>query len=130
MIDLSCQLFEARDELDWDTFQDELDNKALVSFFQAIDVDPSEAEFIFKLIDVNDNGGVDLEEFINGCLNLKGPAKAIDSCKILQFSHNIMEKVDAISMSVDRLSGQVTTILRQARGTGIGAQKNRLSTIF
>eukprot|EP00931_Biecheleriopsis_adriatica_P052188 TRINITY_DN30337_c0_g1_i1.p1 TRINITY_DN30337_c0_g1~~TRINITY_DN30337_c0_g1_i1.p1 ORF type:complete len:641 (-),score=94.56 TRINITY_DN30337_c0_g1_i1:60-1958(-) len=136
MIDLSCQLFEARDELDWDTFQDELDNKALVSFFQAIDVDPSEAEFIFKLIDVNDNGGVDLEEFINGCLNLKGPAKAIDSCKILQFSQNIMEKVDTIAMSVDKLSGQVTTILRQTRVTGNtgistqSTQKKRLSTVF
>jgi hypothetical protein len=63
--------------LDWDRFQASLEGEFMQEFFQAIEIDPSEAQSIFSLLDVDDSGTIDLDEFLNGCLSLHGPAKAI-----------------------------------------------------
>lgn len=94
------ELFEGQDDIDWDAFQAQLGNEHMQSFFAAIDVDISEAEAVFKLLDADGSGEIDLEEFLTGCLNLKGPAKAIDTCALLQETRGITQKMDAIQFTV------------------------------
>lgn len=36
---------------------------------------------LFVLIDADDNGIVDLEEFVNGCMQLHGPAKSLQAAR-------------------------------------------------
>lgn len=59
-------------------FEDHLGQQKMLDYFHSIDLDPSEARALFSLIDVDNSGEIDAEEFLNGCLRLRGPAKSID----------------------------------------------------
>merc|ERR1712232_441921 len=65
-------------EMTWDEFKNHLNQKQMQDYFQAIDVDLSEAKSVWRLLDVNGSGTVSADEFVSGCLRLRGPAKAID----------------------------------------------------
>ena len=34
---------------------------------------------LFLLLDADENGVIDLDEFVNGCMNLHGPAKSLQA---------------------------------------------------
>ncbi|CAJ1460017.1 unnamed protein product [Effrenium voratum] len=62
----------------WDDFQASLHSKDIKELFKAIDLDISEAHCVFKILDLDDDGTLDADEFLSGCLRLRGPAKALD----------------------------------------------------
>jgi len=82
----------------WEAFQGQLDQPHMQAYFKAIDVDPSEARGLFRLIDLDGSGSVDFEEFLSGCLRLRGPAKSLD----LQL---LMSEVRRVQMLVKALAG-------------------------
>merc|ERR1711957_192859 len=45
---------------------------------QALELDVSQARALFMLLDVDETNEVELEEFIGGCMRMKGDAKSID----------------------------------------------------
>merc|ERR1712032_1524179 len=55
-----------------------LQDDQAAAYFAALEVDVSDAWTLFKLIDNDESGVVELQEFVEGCLKLKGPAQAID----------------------------------------------------
>jgi voltage-gated sodium channel len=65
-------------ELTWSQFESALDSREMVEYFKAIDIDISEAEGIFQLLDMNNSGALSAGEFLSGCMRLQGPAKALD----------------------------------------------------
>ena len=73
-----------RSQGDWELFESKLGTPQIQEFFMAIDVDQSEAKGLFHLLDLDHSGGVSAEEFINGCLRLRGPAKALDLALLIQ----------------------------------------------
>merc|ERR1712113_1212929 len=64
--------------MNWEEFQTQLNDPDLQLYFRSIDLDLSEAKGLFSLLDLDENGTVESEEFIMGCLRLRGQAKAID----------------------------------------------------
>jgi len=54
-----------------------LSNPKAVAYFQTLDVDVTESAALFHILD-NGDGEVTLEEFIDGIMRCKGPARAID----------------------------------------------------
>lgn len=48
------------------------------AYFVSLDLDITDAWTLFKLLDADESNVVDIEEFVTGCLRLKGGAKAID----------------------------------------------------
>merc|ERR1719399_1757584 len=77
------ELFMEADEdhsgvITWEEFKNQLGNPEMVEYFKTIDLDPSEAEHLFDLLDVTGEGKITSEEFVNGCLRMRGPAKAYD----------------------------------------------------
>lgn len=60
------------------------------SYFQALGIDPQDTERLFHLIDDDGSGEISVDEFLDGCLRLKGSARSIDvhalmyECKRLQ----------------------------------------------
>jgi len=67
----------------WDEFSDHLDTPQMASIFKSVDLDVSEAKALFKLLDVGDTGAIHAEDFIMGCLRLRGEAKAIDLATLM-----------------------------------------------
>jgi hypothetical protein len=69
------------------------------AFFASLDIHADHAWEIFSLLDVDETGTVDLEEFVEGCLHLRGAASALDMMKL--------------SRDVRRLDHMVVKMLRQ-----------------
>jgi len=59
-------------------FENQMGKYQMQEYFKAIDVHPSEAKRVFRLLDMDDSGQIDATEFLDGCLRLRGPAKALD----------------------------------------------------
>jgi hypothetical protein len=64
--------------LSWEQFQERLNSVQMQEYFKSLDVDPSEAHGIFRLLDLDNSGGLEMEEFVSGCIRLRGEAKALD----------------------------------------------------
>lgn len=69
-------------------FKQRLDNPALSTYLQSISVDPTEASLLFTLIDNDDSGMIDYEEWLCGCMRIRGAARAIDT---ILLHHEIVE---------------------------------------
>eukprot|EP00930_Biecheleria_cincta_P055191 TRINITY_DN4153_c0_g2_i1.p1 TRINITY_DN4153_c0_g2~~TRINITY_DN4153_c0_g2_i1.p1 ORF type:complete len:673 (+),score=91.94 TRINITY_DN4153_c0_g2_i1:265-2019(+) len=73
-----------------------LQDHAVLDFFQRIDVEPSEAKFLFEMLDINNSGSIDFEEFMNGCIRLQGHAKALDLLQVNREMRTAFEKISSM----------------------------------
>ena len=53
------------------------------AFLSGLDIDITDARIVFTLLDVDGSGGLTVEEFVDGALKLKGPAKGIDMLSMM-----------------------------------------------
>merc|ERR1712242_113048 len=67
----------------FDEFEQHLLDPRVQAFFQCIELDPVEARRLFRLLDVDGNKEVDADEFVAGCMCLKGHAKTMDVAALL-----------------------------------------------
>merc|ERR1719440_1382112 len=74
---------DATGSLGWERFEHCLDQPFMQEFFRLINVDISEAPSVFALLDTDDSGEVDLDEFLHGCVNLHGAAQAIHLANLM-----------------------------------------------
>jgi hypothetical protein len=65
-------------QLSWEEFRTHLENDRVKAYFQTLDLDIRKAHTLFSLLDSNDSGEVGIEEFLDGCLRLRGQAKSLD----------------------------------------------------
>eukprot|EP00929_Paragymnodinium_shiwhaense_P085867 TRINITY_DN46322_c0_g1_i1.p1 TRINITY_DN46322_c0_g1~~TRINITY_DN46322_c0_g1_i1.p1 ORF type:complete len:580 (-),score=114.95 TRINITY_DN46322_c0_g1_i1:134-1873(-) len=63
--------------ISWTTFQTMLTDKHVLEYFQALPLETHDAEVLFGLLDEDGQGQIDVLQFVSGCLNLRGPAKAM-----------------------------------------------------
>jgi len=80
-----------------------LDEPHMLEYFKAIDVDPSEAKGVFDLLDLDHSGSLDAEDFLDGCLRLRGPAKALDLSLVMHEVRRVSKRLDSHLVHVDRL---------------------------
>mmetsp|Transcript_57686 Transcript_57686/g.167444 ORF Transcript_57686/g.167444 Transcript_57686/m.167444 type:complete len:670 (-) Transcript_57686:190-2199(-) len=76
-------LFNEIDEDDSGTltigeFEKHLHNPHVKAYFDALELDASDAYAFFKLMDADMGDSIDLNEFVEGCMRLRGHAKGID----------------------------------------------------
>jgi len=101
----------------WPNFQSALDHSDMVDFFEAIDIDISEAKELFDLLDMSGDGTIQADEFLNGCLRMHGPAKALD---LLLCSRDINQMYEQI--------GEMHQTVQPARKDSIGAHSPTTNT--
>ncbi|CAJ1400977.1 unnamed protein product [Effrenium voratum] len=63
-------------------FQERIMSEEVKTYFESIDLDVWDAWTFFKLLDMDSGGAVEVEEFLMGCLRLRGNAKAMDIAKL------------------------------------------------
>ncbi|CAK9079320.1 unnamed protein product [Durusdinium trenchii] len=69
---------KAGDELSREEFDELLQSEAMTRYLDAIGIELDEADSLFAFLDRDDSGSLSIVEFIQGCLRLRGPAKALD----------------------------------------------------
>merc|ERR550537_1648760 len=83
-------------------FESQVDRPNMKEYFRAIDVDPSEAKGLFRLLDMDGSGTINAEEFLNGCLRLRGPAKALDLALVMREMRRMHTQFDAHLNAVEQ----------------------------
>lgn len=64
--------------LSWTEFKLHLRNPKVKAYFQALDLDVAQARVLFDMLDNDESGEVSFDEFLEGCIRLKGHARSID----------------------------------------------------
>lgn len=81
---------------------DILSSPKAVAYFQTLDVDVTESAALFSLLD-NGDGEMSQEEFIDGILRCKGPARAIDQVALRADLKQLDAKLQHLSRDVQTL---------------------------
>jgi len=93
--------------LSWEEFQKHLDDDRVKAYFQTLELDVSQARALFMLFDVDETNAVGIDEFIGGCMRLKGSAKSIDVNMLLYENEQIMSKlsdfIDNVNMKLRKI---------------------------
>lgn len=101
--------------ISWEDFQTVMDDDDVEMFFAAVDLDLSQAKGLFDLMDLSGDGKVHHDDFLQGCLRLRGPAKALD---LMHLSREVMHGFDAAQAASDRNFNSLQknrAYIRQAR---------------
>lgn len=68
----------------------------MVALLSGLKIEVRDAISMFEIADVDGSGELDMDEFVTGCITLRGGAKAIQQERIYLQVKNIMEKVSQI----------------------------------
>jgi len=103
------RLFQVTDRdssgsISWEEFCAALDDDDMSRFMKSLDIDTEEAKGLFLLLDTDGSGTVDSEEFTQGCLRLRGPARAIDVSTLMYSNKRMVmwwrEKIQSLEVSL------------------------------
>lgn len=70
--------------LSWPELEAHLADKEFQQAFETIGIDITDANILFRLLDKDNDGSLDPKEFLNGCLRLRLPTKAMDLAILLR----------------------------------------------
>lgn len=83
-------------ELGRDEFQEILKHDDVRSYFHLIGIDLLRAEHLFNALDTDNSNSVTIEEFVVGCMRVRGEAKAVDIATLMQESKRVVGLVSKI----------------------------------
>lgn len=88
----------------------------LSDLMTCLELRPPDARSMFKLLDADGSGSVDIEEFCSGCLRLKGDARSFDVHCLLYESRRQIEKLTTLmSNSETSFTGLNNTMNKTAK---------------
>lgn len=90
----------------WD-FEEALETEDIQACFAALDLDITDAFDLFKLIDNDVDGQVEVQEFIEGCLRFRGPATSMD-----------IAQLDASNKMLSKKMNHILSVLSNSSPTG------------
>jgi len=111
------QIFLAADRdrsgcIDKEEFEFLLCQHETVTQLKALGIDSVSAKTLFKMLDVDHSGRVSHDEFIAGCLRLRGNARSADMVALLYQSQKSHHKVNVILKEMRNLHGDLNKVLR------------------
>merc|ERR1711920_485375 len=95
-----------------------LEDPRVQGYFQALGLDPNDTERLFKLIDDDGSGDVDVNEFLDGCLRLKGQARSIDVHHVIAELKKLESKTSEISSVVQHWTSLIDATYQLSDATG------------
>jgi len=78
--------------LSWEEFRQHLEDPKVKAYFQALDLDVSQAHVLFDLLDTDGSDQVTIDEFLDGCMRLKGQARNVDLNMLLFTSQKLFQE--------------------------------------
>eukprot|EP00927_Polykrikos_kofoidii_P064750 TRINITY_DN6029_c0_g1_i1.p1 TRINITY_DN6029_c0_g1~~TRINITY_DN6029_c0_g1_i1.p1 ORF type:complete len:709 (+),score=96.97 TRINITY_DN6029_c0_g1_i1:82-2208(+) len=101
-------------------FENYMRDNRIQAYFRSLDLHINEVWSLFRLIDVDGTNELDIDEFVDGCLRIRGPAKSLEV-------HELMYQIAWLMDTVVHLVASVEEHLEQSssrRGTFFGRQRS------
>lgn len=99
--------------LSWMEFQEFMNDERIKAFFMSLELDLSSISRIFNLLDPDGDQSLDPQEFVEGCIELRGNAKKVDVTLIQRELNDISEKLDKVTKE---LSEGIVNVSRATAG--------------
>jgi len=84
-------------------FKNHLDDAKTRALLNALNIEERDALALFELMDQDCSGEVDLGEFVEGCITVRGSAKAIHMEKVVTSTRMLHDHVDELDRKIDHL---------------------------
>jgi len=97
--------------LTWEELIANLQDERVMTYFALLQIDVSEAKGLFQLLDVNESGEVGIDEFIMGCMRLKGAAKSIDMATMMYENKKTAMKFNHHFSQTNKLLMEIMTMM-------------------
>eukprot|EP00931_Biecheleriopsis_adriatica_P108406 TRINITY_DN82724_c0_g1_i1.p1 TRINITY_DN82724_c0_g1~~TRINITY_DN82724_c0_g1_i1.p1 ORF type:complete len:587 (+),score=100.57 TRINITY_DN82724_c0_g1_i1:11-1771(+) len=81
-------------------FTEHLGDKETEALLRTLEIDARDALALFELLDSNATGEINLDEFVTGCITLKGSAKAVHVEKVCNLSMRLAAKINDLDDTV------------------------------
>ncbi|CAE6968933.1 Scn11a [Symbiodinium natans] len=91
------------------------------AYFSALGFEAHDCIRLFSLLDTDGSGSVDIEEFLDGCLRLKGMARSIDVHFIMVQIHRLQKQLSGLE------TGHSAVVARLLRQRSRDLQSSRLT---
>jgi len=111
-------------ELSAHAFEEHINEPQVAAYFRALDMDLNHAWKLFTLLDPDSSGTIDLEEFVEGCLKLRGPATRLDMEMVLSVARNTAKRQNMLAGKLENLEKQLHKTL-QSKGSGAAGARTR-----
>lgn len=104
-------------------FESHINDPSVQAYFALLELNTSDAWSLFQLLDTDDTNCVDAEEFVDGCLRLKGGARSIDLA-LMRKEHRLHTKKLRESLQADietmmRMLGSLGTEIDQLKAWSV-----------
>merc|ERR550514_778191 len=76
-------------------FKSILDQPNLKLALEALDLHMEEVQKIFTLLDTENDGHIEIDEFVNGCMKAKGDAKGMDMLVLMSDQRKRTSRIEA-----------------------------------
>ncbi|CAE8641452.1 unnamed protein product [Polarella glacialis] len=97
--------------LTFEELRENISKESVQTYFEHLEIDVDDAWNLFKLLDVDGGAVIEIEEFLMGCLRLRGSAKALELAK-LHYEQNRMAKKQSTFM--EHVEAQLRKIDKRA----------------
>merc|ERR1711871_1041147 len=87
----------------------------MVAYFKALKLDISDVHTLFVLLDRDREGSIDIDEFVVGCMRLRGEATSLDMAKLVLESEYTLHNVEILVDAVKALANVVQQQQQQQR---------------
>jgi len=91
----------------FEEFQDHLADEHMQALFKSLEIEGNDAWTLFKLLDTDGEGTVDLDEFISGCIHVRGGAKAVHLAQMQYENKWLMDKIVDVQQAVLDIKSKV-----------------------
>lgn len=88
-------------------FEEHLADEDMIHYFEILELTIDEAWSLFKLLDTSNTGVIDVEDFVSGCLKLRGTAKSIDMHMLMYQSKWAMDRLASLVASMNLVEKQM-----------------------
>jgi len=91
-----------------------LSHESLRKYMEALDISPDDTRMLVRLLDRDGSGRVNVDEFCDGCLKLKGEARALDMQVLLFQVKAFMDKYSDFAVYVSEVLSKIDDSLNQS----------------
>jgi len=78
--------------LSLEEFEKYLGDEKVQAYFQSFELDVTQARTLFNLLDLDESNDVGIDEFVEGCMRMKGSARSIDVNMLLYENEKMIER--------------------------------------
>jgi len=98
-------------------FEEHLNTNVLKSYFHQLDIDTSEAQWLFKQLDNSGDGEVSIDELKEGLMKLKGMARSIDMVSLAHECKTYARQMSVFMPYVEDCFSVISCALEKHRGS-------------